>query len=115
MDHPILKLDAVSTEDARKINRPSGRYSVEAVVRNMERFRGDFVLQTMFLRSPLFDSADRVEEWMDLVRRLRPREIMVYTIDRETPAKDLRKYTADEMRELVRPLTEEGFNIQIKG
>ncbi len=115
VDNPILKLDAVSTEDARKINRPSGRYSVEAVVRNLERFHGDFVLQTMFLRSPGFDSADRVEEWMDLVRKLRPREVMVYTIDRETPAKDLRKYTAEEMQALVRPLTEEGFNIQIKG
>ena len=115
VDNPILKLDAVTTEDAKKINRPQGRYSVEAVVRNMEKFKGDFVLQTMFLRGPGVDSAAMAERWMDIVRHLRPREVMVYTIDRETPAEGLRKYTAEEMRTLVLPLLEEGFNIQIKG
>ncbi len=115
VDNPILKLDAVTTADAKKINRPQGRYSTDAVIRNMEKFKGDFVLQTMFLRSPDFDSADTVGEWMDIVRSLRPREVMVYTIDRETPAQGLQKYTAEQMRELVLPLIEEGFNIQIKG
>ena len=115
VDNPILKLDAVTTADAKIINRPQGRYSTDAVIRNMEKFKGDFVLQTMFLRSPDFDSADTVGEWMDIVRSLRPREVMVYTIDRETPAQGLQKYTAEQMRELVLPLIEEGFNIQIKG
>ena len=62
-----------------------------------------------------WSSADWVEEWMDLVRRLHPREVMVYTIDRETPQKGLEKYTVDEMRALVRPLIEEGYQLQIKG
>ena len=52
---------------------------------------------------------------MDIVRQLRPREVMVYTIDRETPMKGLRKYTVEEMRNLVQPLIDEGFTIQIKG
>ena len=52
---------------------------------------------------------------MDIVRRLRPREIMVYTIDRETPDKSLAKYSVEEMTAFVRPLLDEGFNIQIRG
>ena len=40
---------------------------------------------------------------------------MVYTIDRETPMKGLKKYTVDEMRALVQPLIDEGFELQIKG
>ena len=52
---------------------------------------------------------------MDIVRRLKPREVMVYTIDRETPQGGLRKYSVPEMRTLVQPLIDEGFNIQIKG
>ena len=77
----------------------------------------DFVLQTMFLRSPSFDtaSAGNLSGWMDLVRRLKPREIMVYTLDRETPEKDLVKFSVDEMAALVKPLADEGFNIQIRG
>ena len=52
---------------------------------------------------------------MQIVRELKPRQVMVYTIDRETPQKGLEKYTVDEMRALVRPLIEEGYQLQIKG
>ena len=115
VDNPILKIDAPTDEGARKMNRPVGEYHVEDIVRHLERFEGNFVLQTMFLKADGWSSADWVESWMDLVRRLRPREVMVYTIDRETPQKGLSKYTVDEMRTLVRPLIEEGYQLQIKG
>ena len=115
VDNPILKIDAPTDEGARKMNRPVGEYHVEDIVRHLERFEGKFVLQTMFLKADGWSSADWVESWMDLVRRLRPREVMVYTIDRETPQKGLSKYTVDEMRALVRPLIEEGYQLQIKG
>ena len=52
---------------------------------------------------------------MDIVRTLRPREIMVYTIDRATPQAGLMKFTVEEMRELLASLAEEGFNLQIRG
>jgi hypothetical protein len=52
---------------------------------------------------------------MDIVRELKPRKVMVYTIDRPTPAVGLEKFSVTEMRSLVRPLLEEGFNIDIKG
>ena len=117
VDNPILKLDAPTDARAARINQPVGPYSVAAVVQALARFEGDFVLQTMFLRSPSFDSSapEVLLPWMDIVRQLRPREVMVYTLDRETPAKDLTKFTVAEMTALVRPLLEEGFNIQIKG
>ena len=83
----------------------------------MKKFEGNFILQTMFLKSDDFDSAapESLNAWMEIVRELRPREIQVYTIDRETPRKDLVKFTPERMRELVKPLTDEGFNIQIRG
>ena len=117
VDNPILKIDAPTTELARRINRPARGYRVEAVVEALKRFEGDFVLQTMFLRSGDFDSSspEVLEGWMDIVRTLRPREVMVYTIDRETPQAGLTKFTAEEMRDLVRPLTEEGFKVQVRG
>lgn len=117
VDMPIMKLDAASDRDVRMVNRPSGGYKVENVIRSLEAFEGDFVLQTMFLRSPDFDSSQsgRLEAWMDVVRRLKPREVMVYTIDRPTPMPGLEKFSEEQMRQMVAPLIEEGFNIQIKG
>ena len=117
VDNPILKLDAPSDAGVRTVNRPSGHYSVEDTVRSLERFNGDFVLQTMFLKSPEYDSSaeESLRKWMDIVRSLKPREIMVYTIDRETPQKDIQKFSAAQMEEMVRPLVEEGFMVQVRG
>ncbi|MBR1570425.1 MAG: radical SAM protein [Bacteroidales bacterium] len=115
VDNPILKIDAPTDEGAVLMNQPVGEYHVADIVRDLERFQGNFVLQTMFLKADGWESAQWVEQWMDLVRHLSPREVMVYTIDRETPASGLSKYTVEEMRSLVQPLIDEGFTIQIKG
>lgn len=116
VDNPILKLDAPTNELAALINNPSPGYDVADVVAGMAAFEGDFVMQTMFLRSDRFDSSEpaQLKDWMDIVRMLRPREVMVYTIDRPTPQGGLGKFTAEEMKELVLPLINEGFRIQIK-
>ena len=115
VDNPILKLDAPSDEAAALVNKPVGVYHVADIVRSLQRFEGNFVLQTMFLKGDGFASGDWVEDWMEIVRQLHPREVMVYTIDRETPMKGLKKYTVEEMRTLVQPLIDEGFELQIKG
>ena len=117
VDNPILKIDAPTDELAARINRPAPGYSVSRVVEGLRRFEGDFILQTMFLRSPDFDSSSPgvLLPWMDIVRSLRPRQVMVYTIDRPTPAEGLQKFTPAEMRALVSPLLEEGFDVQIRG
>lgn len=117
VDNPILKIDASSDELVGKINKPVGTYDLRNIVEALKRFEGRFILQTMFLKSPEFDTAgpEALGRWMDIVRELKPREVMVYTIDRETPDKTLEKYTVEQMRELVSPLIEEGYRIQIRG
>ena len=115
VDNPILKLDAPTDAAAAMINQPAGEYHVADIVEDLARFEGAFVLQTMFLKAPDFRTETWVGPWMDIVRRLRPREVMVYTLDRETPQQGLEKYTPEEMCALVQPLIDEGFTIQIKG
>lgn len=117
VDNPIMKIDASDDELIAMINKPVGTYHLDEVVAGLRRFEGNFILQTMFLRSEDFytTSAPALERWMDIVRLLRPREIMVYTIDRETPDKSLGKYTVEEMTAMVLPLIDEGFKIQIRG
>lgn len=117
VDNPILKIDASSDELISKINKPQGAYSLSKVIERLKAFDGNFVLQTMFLRSEDFNAqeADALAAWIEIVRDLKPREVMVYTIDRETPDKTLRKYSVEEMQAFVRPLVDDGFNVQIRG
>ena len=117
VDTPTMKIDAPTNELVEKINHPAPGYDIHRVVEALKRFEGNFILQTMFLKSKDFDSSspEVLCGWMDIVRLLKPREIMVYTIDRPTPEEGLQKFTVDEMQALVQPLINEGFLIQIKG
>ena len=117
VDNPTMKIDAPTNELIEKINHPAPGYDIHRVVEALKQFNGDFILQTMFLKSKDFDSSspEVLNGWMDIVRTLKPREIMVYTIDRPTPEEGLQKFTVEEMRALVQPLINEGFVIQIKG
>ncbi len=117
VDNPILKIDAPTDDLVAKINQPAPGYRLERVIEALEKFEGDFILQTMFLKSRNFDSAspEVLDGWMDIVRRLKPRKIMVYTIDRPTPEQGLEAFTVEKMQSLVQPLLDEGFTIDIKG
>ncbi len=117
VDNPIMKIDAPTDELVRLIDNPAPGYSLARTIEALRRFEGDFVLQTMFLRSPDFDSSspEVLDGWKAIVRDLRPRKIMVYTIDRPTPMQGLEKFSVELMRSLVSDLIEEGFNIDIRG
>lgn len=117
VDNPTMKIDAPTNDLIEKINHPAPGYDINKVVEALKQFNGDFIMQTMFLKSKDFDSSspEVLNGWMDIVRLLKPREVMVYTIDRPTPEEGLQKFTVEEMRRLVHPLIDEGFMIQIKG
>jgi len=127
VDNPILKIDSTDPAYVRAINRPGPRYSLEETIENLKKFKGDFILQTIFFKGKAEDpktgeiididctEATRVENWRELARELRPRQIMIYTLDRDTPAKGLVKATMEEMRKVALPLAEEGFNITVNG
>ena len=118
VDNPIMKIDAPTNELVEKINMPAPGYDIHRVIEALKQFKGDFVLQTCMLRGNGFDSSspEVVGPMMDIVRLLKPREWMVYTIDRATPMQGLQKFSPQEMKALVQPVIDEGFTkVQIKG
>ena len=100
-----MKIDAPTNELVARINHPAPGYDVARVVESLKQFKGNFVLQTCMLRSKeyCFDSSspEVLEGWMQIVRELKPRQVMVYTIDRPTPAQGLERFTPEEMKCLV--------------
>lgn len=117
VDNPIMKIDAPTNELVARINQPAPGYDVARVVEALKQFEGNFVLQTCMLRSPDFDSSspEVIDGMLQIVRLLKPREWMVYTIDRPTPMQGLRKFSPQEMKALVQPIIDEGIKVQIKG
>lgn len=121
VDNPILKLDGATDTFVEKIDRPQKGYSVEKIIENLRHFQGNFILQTMFLRGEVdgevidCTSAEDVARWVDMAISLNPREVMMYTLDRETPAQNLSKVTVEEMEQIAKPLIEKGIKVQIRG
>ena len=101
VDNNILKLDSAFDSTVKAMNKPAGNYSVERVVEGLKLFDGEFILQTMFLRGeyqdqPIDNTTDEeVEAWLRIVEQIRPRQVMVYSLDRDTPCKTIEKVTRE--------------------
>ena len=120
VDNNILKIDGAFDATIHLINQPAdSRYSVRHVVEGMKSFKGQLIVQTMFVRGmhegQVVDNTTprEVEAWCDLMRQINPHQIMVYSLDRPTPEPELVKVSKEEMARLVAPLVAEGFNISI--
>ena len=120
VDNNILKLDSVIEKTFKILNAPNlSTYSVEAHIEGLKRFKGNFILQTMFVRGTHngeeLDNTtpQEVEAWLEAVKELNPKSIMIYTIDRDTPEKDLQKISPEEMREIARKAEALGYTVSV--
>ena len=107
VDNNILKLDSAFDATARLMNNPAGNYSVAATVERLKSFGGEFILQTMFLRGEYQGqrvdntTPEEVEAWLRRVEECAPRQVMVYSLDRDTPCKTLEKVAREELMQIA--------------
>ncbi|KGF52644.1 radical SAM protein [Prevotella amnii] len=105
VDNNILKLDTINTEWIKKVDRPTApSYNVKKIIENMKAFKGKLIIQTMFLKgyndqgeNITNTSETFVKPWLEAVEAIAPKEVMIYTIERETPASHLRKASHEEL------------------
>ena len=103
IDNNILKLDTIDAAYINKVDRPTGHYDVQQIIDCMKAFQGNLIVQTLFMKGTFegenVDNTtdDYVLPWLEMVKEIAPRQVMIYTIDRETPAPDLLKATHEEL------------------
>jgi wyosine [tRNA(Phe)-imidazoG37] synthetase (radical SAM superfamily) len=118
VDDNILKLDTVNDNYIQHINRPLLYYSAKDQINQMKRFRGHIMIQTMFMKGTYEGedvsnvSDEYVKPWLDAIRKIKPQRVMVYTIDRETPATELQKATPEELDAIVAKVRAAGFEAE---
>ena len=107
VDNNILKLDSAFDATVQLVNKPVGSYSVERTVELMKLFEGQMILQTMFLRGEYMGqrvdntTEEQVEAWLRLVKEIAPRQVMVYSLDRDTPCQTLEKVSREELMQIA--------------
>lgn len=104
VDNNILKLDTIDPIYINKVDRPtSSSYDVKQIIETLRSFNGHAIIQTMFLKGKIDgEDVDNTGEefvapWLEAVKYIAPMEVMIYTIDRETPDHDLLKATHEEL------------------
>lgn len=119
IDNNILKLDTVDEAYIRELDRPSGKYSVASIIEGMKAFKGNCIVQTMFLKGSyqgkdMDNTSDKyVLPWLEAVEEIAPSQVMIYTIDRETPVHDLKKATHEELDRIAALIEEAGLKVSV--
>lgn len=107
VDNNILKLDSAFDDTVQLVNKPQGAYTVARTVELLKAFDGEFILQTMFLRGEYLGrgvdntTEEEVAAWLKLVEEMRPKRVMVYSLDRDTPCPTLEKVEREELQRIA--------------
>lgn len=119
VDNNILKLDTVDEAYIHEVDRPTGKYSIASVVEGLKSFKGNCIIQTMFLKGSykgmdVNNTSDKfVLPWLEAVKEIAPRQVMIYTVDRETPDHDLLKATHEELDRIAVLIKEAGLEVSV--
>ena len=102
VDNNILKLDTVDPLYINKVDQPVVPYDVEKVIERLKAFQGHVIIQTMFMQGEDVDNTGEsfVGPWLEAVKAIAPQQVMIYTIDRETPTQGLLKATHEQLDQI---------------
>ncbi|MFA5469885.1 MAG: radical SAM protein, partial [Bacteroidales bacterium] len=111
VDNNILKLDSALESTVQLLNRPvRNTYSIQEQIQYMQLFEGKLIVQTLFVRGSYLGktidntSEEEITAWIEALRKIKPRSVMIYTIDRETPVQSLEKIPLKELEKIARRL-----------
>lgn len=120
VDNNILKLDTIDMDYIKEVDRPMGKYDVNRIIDNMKKFDGHIIIQTMFMKglSPNGVNVDNTSDqyvlpWLEVVKNINPEQVMIYTIDRETPDQRLLKATPEELDRIASLIKKEGLSVSV--
>lgn len=112
---PILKIDSAVESTYQKINLPKGNKKIEKLIDQIKQFNGNFILQIMFFKGNGIDNttADELGALLKAANETKPKQIMIYTIARDTPAVDLERISPEQMKEIAQYFEKEGFKVHV--
>ncbi|HNQ78250.1 MAG TPA: radical SAM protein [Acidobacteriota bacterium] len=83
IDEPFMKLDAGSEGMFEMMNRPSGKIALEKIIEGLVKLGGRATIQSMFTRGAVDNSGDdALPPYIAALKRIRPKGVQIYTLDR---------------------------------
>lgn len=107
IENPILKLDAGSEALLQIINKPTIDIHLDEIRDNLKRFGHRAIIQTLFFSGVVdgvaFDNSneENLTAWLEDVKAINPQKVMIYSLDRETPAEQLVKFDKEKLESIA--------------
>ena len=119
VDQNILKLDSGLLSTIIKLNKPTGNYDLVKIIAQLKEFQGNLIIQTMFTRGEvdgtMIDNTleEDVCSWQKTIETIKPKMVMIYTIDRDTPFDGLKKIPKSELESIAQRIKLLGIDMQV--
>jgi wyosine [tRNA(Phe)-imidazoG37] synthetase (radical SAM superfamily) len=122
VDSNILKLDSAFDLTVKIHNQPGVNVKVEKLIHDLKKFRGQLIVQTLFLRGSfkgkIIDNTtpEEINAWLKAIEKIRPAEVMIYTFSRDTPeGGELAKVPLKELKYIASLVNNLGIKTQVSG
>jgi wyosine [tRNA(Phe)-imidazoG37] synthetase (radical SAM superfamily) len=117
----IQKLDSAFDETVKLLDCPNNNFSLPKTVEQLTAFHGRVIIQTLFVKGSykgqtVDNTSDKeISAWIELLKKIRPAQVMIYTIARDTPTETLEKVRLEELNKIAEILKKSGFKVQVSG
>ena len=120
VDNNILKFDSAFDKTVQRLDRPvSKHFEVKWQLEQLKKFEGNLIIQTLFLRGKLADgiidntTEEEISAWLEALKIIHPKQVMIYSIDRETPTKGLEKVPLATLQKIADRARAIGFDVMV--
>ena len=119
IEQNIQKIDSAFENTIQRINQPKGNHSLTQVINSLKEFNGEVIIQTMFIEgiynNETIDntSDEHILAWLKIIKEIAPKEVMIYTIARDTPIKTLQKVSAEKLNAIAKKIEAMGIKTQV--
>ncbi len=117
----IQKLDSAFEETVKLLDCPKGNFSLNRTIEQLIAFNGKVIIQTMFVRgsfkgNKIDNTTEKeIQAWLELLKKINPLQVMIYTIARDTPIETLEKVSIEELNVIAERVRKVGYDVQVSG
>jgi len=121
IEENILKLDSAYEETIQLLDCPNKNFNLAKTVDQLTAFQGKVIIQTLFVhgsyKGQIVDNTTEKEiyEWIELLKKIKPSQVMIYTIARDTPIDTLEKISIQVLNSIAIKVKSAGFDVQVSG
>ncbi len=112
LDDPIVKLDAADGITFARLNRPAHSATFDRLLTGLRAMVQPMVQTMLVAGAHGNDDPAHLDRYLELVTKLAPREVHLYTLSRGYPSADIRWASPDLLKDVAAQLTRRGLRVK---